>query len=492
MANLLKPTGVNNVWATTGVKTDPGAIKASTGWVVELPPYQTANWIEWRQDAFIAHSNQHGIPEWDAVTEYQGNVSYTKGSNGFVYKCILTNINTDPANPLNSTYWTQAFETFGSVQVVADNLSAHLVDYSNLAGIGNTAAARTNLAVYSKTEGDARYAALAGLSTQAFNVNTATLSTHAVPLGQFTSLLTQATESTAGIAQIATSSEVSTGTNNTDMVTPLKLATLYLSKAGNLAGLANTATARTNLGLGAISTMSDTLFLKVANNLSDLNNASVARANLGLTSTATTAASVFAQVANNLSDLPNKATARANLQLADMATTPSTNVMFKYDNLAGITNAAVARSNLGLSDSGLYPSNTWLNRGNNLADLTNVQAARNALGLGSLSTRNVYAVSGDLDFSNIPGFNGGWAKIPGGITLQWGLGAFLRFDQSTYQGLHIPGTILNVQLTAYGTWQNDQGPSFLADSFTTNSFRVSENGSQNGRQFMWLAVTYTG
>lgn len=385
MANLLKPTGVNNIWAITGTKTDPGLTKASTGWVVELPPYQTANWIEFRQDSFIAHSNQHGIPEWDAVTEYQGNVSYTKGSNGIVYKAISTNTNTDPANPLNSAIWTQAFETYGSVAVVTASLNAHLANYNVLAGIGNTTTARTNLSVYSKAESDARFAALGGLNTQTFNVATATLSTHAVPLGQFTSLLTQATEAQAGIAQIATNTEVAAGTNDTDMVTPLKAATLYLSKAGNLAGLGNTATARTNLGLGPIATMSDTTFLKVANNLSDVPNKATARANLGLSDSGIYPSNTWLIRSNNLSDLVDVAAARTNLGLTSTATTPIGNVMLKADSLAGIGNQAAARSNLGLSDSVLYPSNTWLIRGLNLGDLANVQAARNNLGLSDMA-----------------------------------------------------------------------------------------------------------
>lgn len=478
MANLLKPTGVNNIWAVTGTKTDPGTTKASTGWVVELPPYQTANWIEFRQDSFIAHSNQHGVPEWDAVTEYQGNISYTKGSNGIVYKCLLTNINTDPANPLNSTYWTQAFETYGSVAVVTAALNAHLTNYSNLAGIGNTSAARTNLAVFSKTESDARFAAIGGSAAHTFNVNTATLSTHAVPLGQFTSLLTQATEAQAGIAQIATSAEVAAGLNDTDIVTPLKAATIYLTKAGNLSGLANVATARTNLGLGAIATMSDATFLKVANNLSDVANVATARANLGLTSTATQVETYFIRTAQNLSDVPDKAAARTNLGLTSLATTASTSVMFKSDNLAGLTNLATARANLGLGSAATASTGDFLLRGNNLYDLTNPQAARNALQLGNLSTRNVYGVGGDLDFTASGGVNG-WERKPNGLIEQWGYVAINGgTGAQTGVGLHIAMTIFNVQLT-YGQASDNDGDSCWAHSFTSSSFLVGQNGRAN-------------
>lgn len=491
MANMLKPSGVNNIWASTGVKTDPGSIKANTGWVVELPPYQTANWIEFRQDSFIAHSNQHGIPEWDAQTEYQGNISYTKGSNGIVYKCLITNTNTDPANPLNNTQWVQAFEAFGAVSVVQAALNAHLINYSTLAGIGNTAVARTNLAVYSKTESDVRYAALGGLNTQAFSVATATLPAHAVPLSQFSSLLTQATEATAGIAQIATGVEVNTGTNDTDMVTPLKLATSYLSKAGNLAGLGNQATARTNLGLGSAATAATTAFLQVANNLSDLNSPIVARANLGLTSVAVADPNVFVYRNNNLADILDKAAARNNLGLTATATTDPANFCYRVNNLGDLTNMAQARANLGLSDSGLYPSNTWLNRGNNLNDLFNVQTARNNLGLGNLATRNVFGVAGDLNYSTYAAAGGGYAIMPGGIILQWGQGPALGDDQGVYMSLHIAGTIMTMQVTGIGVEASGVGPCFMSDQWTLTTFRVANNyNSGPYRAFTWFAVVY--
>lgn len=495
MPNIVKPSGINQLWAAGGTKVAPSLQKLNIGWVVELPPYQYQNWLDNRQDTFIAHINQHGIPEWDTETEYQGNLSYTQGSNGLIYKCLVTNTNFNPTNPLNSTYWVRAFEAYGSVAVVQNALTAHLNNYATLAGIANPAAARTNLAVYSKTEGDVRYAFKGGTSGQVFSVGAATAPAHAVPLSQLTSLLVNATESTAGQIALATLGEVEAGTNDTKAITPLKGNTVYLKKSGNLLGLTNLPLARAQLGLADTATIGSSAFLFKNNNLGEFfGNAAVARANLGLTTVATRPEGYYLQSGNNLSDLTNVPLARAQLGLADTATIGSTAFLYASNNLGEFFgNSVQARANLGLGSAALFPSNTWLVTTSNLQDLTNVQSARNNLGLGGAATKNVFGIAGDMDFSFAGDGNGGSTRLGNGMTLQWGVGPFLGDDQGTIVALQVPGQIMSVQVTGIGQAAAGAGPCFLVDEYTTTNFRVYNNYNTGpSRSFTWTALVLVG
>lgn len=490
MANISKPELLSNIWAAAGVKVDPTVSKYGIGWVVETPPYQLDNWVQWRQDAAIAHFNQHGIPIWDAVTEYQGNSSYVQGSNGVIYRCLLTNTNTDPINSFNRTQWVQAFESFGSVQVVADALAVMVNNYQTLSGISNLPLARVNLQVWSRQESDARYAPLAGNVAQLFRVADAVGPNDAIPLGQLNALLQQATESTLGVMKIATNGVVAAGTNDTDAITSLKAAAVYLSKAGNLAGLASPATARSNLGLGSAAVEPATAFLRATNNLSDVPNAATARANLGITSTAIQPESYFLRSANNLSEVVNKATARTNLGLTAIATADPATVMFKADNLGGLTDTVAARANLGLGDIATANAAQFMQKTENLAGLSNVQTARNNLGLGGAATKNVFGVVGDLNFTVSGSAGGGIAYLGNKLTLQWGIGPGLGDDSAYQQSLIASGTIMNVQITGLGVYDRSVGPCFLANygGGVASSFTVSNNYDSGAHSYNWQAL----
>ncbi len=263
MPNITKPADMSSIWASAGNSVAPSAAKIAQGWVVELPPYQTANFISNKQDTFNAHINQHGVPVWDGVTEYQGGLSYTKGSNGIIYKAIATSVGLDPTNPSNSSSWVRAFEDFGSVAVVAANLASLDTQYRTLAGLSNVVTARNNLDVFSKTESDTRYALKNGASGQVFSVANATQPAHAIPLSQLDTLLVSATETVRGIAEIATNAEMIAGTDDERIVTPKKVSDNFLRRSNNLSDITNAAQARANLGITSIAGQPEELFVRV-------------------------------------------------------------------------------------------------------------------------------------------------------------------------------------------------------------------------------------
>lgn len=115
MAEINKPEGLNVMWAELGEKREPSDAKKRQGWVAEIPTYQDFNWLDGRQDQFIAHVNQHGLVSWDAETEYQAGKSYVMGTNGVIYKALTTNTGN---NPIGDTInWDVAFWGAGNTTV---------------------------------------------------------------------------------------------------------------------------------------------------------------------------------------------------------------------------------------------------------------------------------------------------------------------------------------------------------------------------------------
>jgi len=151
MAQFLKPSNLNNVWASGGDRIYPGDTKYATGWQVEIPPRQYFNEIDYKQDQMLAHLNQHGIPVWDNETEYQADQSYVQGSTGTVYRCVLTHTNQNPDLDVSNTYWIIAFASAGDFYTAAES-DARYAQLSSNGSDYNVATFRTNISVYSKAE----------------------------------------------------------------------------------------------------------------------------------------------------------------------------------------------------------------------------------------------------------------------------------------------------------------------------------------------------
>ena len=115
MTEITKPSDINKIWATGGVKTSPTDTKISTGWIVEEPPREFFNWLDGKQDQAIAHNNQHGINVWDSSTNYLGAKSFVQGSNGQIYVSLADSVGVDPTTDVSEVSWHKVIDRSGTI-----------------------------------------------------------------------------------------------------------------------------------------------------------------------------------------------------------------------------------------------------------------------------------------------------------------------------------------------------------------------------------------
>ena len=108
MTVINKPDMNYGLWAENGNIEIPSSEKVELGWIAEKPLNEQMNWVQNRQDAMLQYINQHGIVEWDNVTEYPINAFVAR--EGVVYKALSQNVDKDPT--LNTAIWVVAFADF--------------------------------------------------------------------------------------------------------------------------------------------------------------------------------------------------------------------------------------------------------------------------------------------------------------------------------------------------------------------------------------------
>ena len=238
-----KPTTYTKVWAATGSKVVADDFKITCGWEVEKPPYEVMNWLQNRQDQWIAHTNQRGIAQWDANTEYKANVSYVTGAtSGNVYRAVTDSVAVNPETDLSGK-WVAAFDSSkyayskaeSDAITTAERLSSnalYLKVSSNLADLANLSTARNNLSVYSKSETN-------GITVTERATSDAKYLQRTNNLSDLANLVT-ARNNLGVYGKAETYSKLET-------YSQAEVGNLFLSKADNLASLTDKAASRNSL-----------------------------------------------------------------------------------------------------------------------------------------------------------------------------------------------------------------------------------------------------
>lgn len=219
MAEITKPLSLNIIWSSSGVATAPSTTKYQNGWVVEAPPYQTVNYIFNKTDKVIAHLNQFGFLGWDNETEYQADKSWTR-YNGTIYYCVQTHTNQNPSTDVNEDYWVPILT--GEKFLPLSEVSAYGLDL-----IDSTDASAARAALGGTTTGSALFtsaSASAARTTLGATATGSSVFTAASQAAARTAIgIASSSESSEGLIEIASTSEMNAGSDDTRAATPYKL-----------------------------------------------------------------------------------------------------------------------------------------------------------------------------------------------------------------------------------------------------------------------------
>lgn len=106
--------------------------KFDAGWTAEIPPFENFNFLQQLFTQGLAHINEEGVAQWDALTDYLVG-SLVKGSDGVLYRSELTpNIGNDPIS--SPVQWDTVLVSGGDLHThsVGDGGT---IDHDDLSGI---------------------------------------------------------------------------------------------------------------------------------------------------------------------------------------------------------------------------------------------------------------------------------------------------------------------------------------------------------------------
>lgn len=421
---------VNKPFASGGSRVAPSETKIAQGWVEEIPPMEWQNFLQNRNDQFLAHINQRGIPMWDSVTEYQAQASYVMASNGVIYRAKQTNTNVNPLLDTTNTYWEIPFEQRGAAAAVQTALNTHVTNYGTLAGLTNISTARSNL----------------GLGSAATR-NVGTNSGNLLEVGAF------------GLGDQQALSDPDITTNGF----------------------------RTFRSYGAKNPTSNHLY-NILHIGSDAAVSQIASSpQVGPTQ-------IFVRTRNNVTGVWSswtKLSTAADLTGFGATLVQQSNAS-QARSVLGLGNAATY--NAGSSAGTVLLSQTFidqaLKRSQNLNDLPNKASARAALQLGTASLKNVVNVPGNLDFSWSVNQNG-YQRLPSGLIFQWGRAALSVTGTTVTLPVAYPNACIAAFATDnFNTYEFD-GPTVAILSRTQIRTYSTNTGDGRGSGFTaWFTIGY--
>ena len=121
-----RPT-LGRIWATNGVRVDPGSLKYSNGWIGEIPTYEVLNFMQYRIDAALQAFAERGVPEWGSDVIYAKGAK-AWGSDGKIYVATVDSPSRTKQPSTNPSQWELSSDQFTMTQhqAMIDKFDAHI------------------------------------------------------------------------------------------------------------------------------------------------------------------------------------------------------------------------------------------------------------------------------------------------------------------------------------------------------------------------------